>query len=583
MRLRRSHSKDIFKVLFIFTFVAAFTFLALRLPKTTTAVSHADFRAGNIISDYVMSKSDSMSVEEIQSFLTQRGNCNDTNTWRANNYPSYHYHIKDGRFVCLANERFALSGTNYGDLLEDGEESATAAEIIYSVAQEYKINPQVLLVLLEKEQGLISDSWPNSRQFKVATGYGCPDTAPCNEKYYGFKNQLSKAAELFRTVLDGGWTNYPLGENYIYYNPNSSCGGSTVNIENLATSALYRYTPYQPNEAALSVGYGTASCGAYGNRNFFYLFVDWFGDPTITNTPVYEPFSEPRYLKVKSTTERINPFTSETVDTIEEGLIRKYTSKILLPSGWCYRTEYSTNASIDACVPASQLEEITFVYEEIPSDEQEKIITSGAAKITLNSGAKTMEISPYIIRNFVAKTSFLGVTYYITEFDAKHNNSKYGIPEEYIVDSYTPLDSPQSVFVSQTSERVNPFTLETYDSLEKGRTLTFTGSIIRDGQEYYRTEFNTLNQINAATKKEDLSTPTVDIYEDFQNPREMVLLENVKRINPFTGELYDTLPKGKVIKFSTKIIVNGVWYYRTEHNTLNQINAAIPASSLGEV
>jgi hypothetical protein len=81
-------------------------------------------------------------------------------------------------------------------------------------------------------------------------------------------------------VLDGGWTNYPLGNNYIQYNPNAACGGSVVNIRSLATSALYRYTPYQPNAGALAAGYGTASCGAYGNRNFYLYFEDWFGGVT---------------------------------------------------------------------------------------------------------------------------------------------------------------------------------------------------------------------------------------------------------------------------------------------------------------
>ncbi|MBQ3320879.1 S-layer homology domain-containing protein, partial [Candidatus Saccharibacteria bacterium] len=68
---------------------------------------------------------------------------------------------------------------------------------------------------------------------------------------------------------------------YIQYNPDSSCGGSTVYIENLATSSLYRYTPYQPNASSLAAGYGTGnSCSAYGNRNFYLYFNDWFGDST---------------------------------------------------------------------------------------------------------------------------------------------------------------------------------------------------------------------------------------------------------------------------------------------------------------
>ena len=53
-----------------------------------------------------------------------------------------------------------------------------------------------------------------------------------------------------------------------------------VYVKNLATSALYRYTPYQPNEGALAAGYGTAPCGAYGNRNFYAYFEDWFGGVT---------------------------------------------------------------------------------------------------------------------------------------------------------------------------------------------------------------------------------------------------------------------------------------------------------------
>ena len=281
MRLDRNYPRDLIKVLFLFIFVATFTFLALKLPNESSA-ARGEFKAGNIISDYMMSKSDSMTVAEIDAFLHEKGNCNNTNTYMASWYPSVHYHIEGDHYVCLADERFA-DGTLFGDLIPEGTASKTAAEIIYEVAQEYTINPQVLIVLLEKEQGLISDSWPNSLQYRSATGYGCPDTSACDSKYYGFKNQLKNAAALFRTVLNGGWTNYPVGENWIYYNPNRDCGGSTVNIENLATSALYRYTPYQPNEASLSVGYGTAYCGAYGNRNFFYLFSDWFGDPTATD------------------------------------------------------------------------------------------------------------------------------------------------------------------------------------------------------------------------------------------------------------------------------------------------------------
>ena len=49
-------------------------------------------------------------------------------------------------------------------------------------------------------------------------------------------------------------------------------------IQNQATANLYYYTPYQPNAAALRAGYGEGDgCSAYGNRNFYQYFTDWFG------------------------------------------------------------------------------------------------------------------------------------------------------------------------------------------------------------------------------------------------------------------------------------------------------------------
>jgi hypothetical protein len=96
------------------------------------------------------------------------------------------------------------------------------------------------------------------------------------------------------------YTPYVVGNNTIYYNPGpydntnnryygqygdrrdiQYCGSSIVNIQNRATQALYNYTPYQPNAAALAAGWGQAPpCGSYGNRNFYLYFTSWFGSTT---------------------------------------------------------------------------------------------------------------------------------------------------------------------------------------------------------------------------------------------------------------------------------------------------------------
>ena len=282
---RRSNQKW-FMMLGMFVAVFLFAFLVQKFKSgdEAEAANLANFDPGYIISDYQMSNYGSMSEAQIQSFLRSKNSCDDTYLNRSGVGTKVGYysesspltwHVAGGHFVCMADENI------------NGE---SAAHIIWQAAQDYRINPQVLIVLLQKEQGLITDTFPHSVQYRSATGYGCPDTAACSSQYYGLKNQIRNAAALFRTVLDGGWTNYPVGNNYIQYNPNAACGGSVVNIKNRATSALYRYTPYQPNAGALAAGYGTtASCGAYGNRNFYLYFEDWFGGITATQSSIRIP------------------------------------------------------------------------------------------------------------------------------------------------------------------------------------------------------------------------------------------------------------------------------------------------------
>ena len=250
------------------------------------------YNASNIMSDFVMTNKNSMGEAEISSFLQTNGNCNDRNLSKVGGTQNGDYiyngnvnwHVRDGRFVCLANETF------------NGE---SAARIIWQAAKDYNINPQVLIVLLEKEQGLITDSFPNSIQYRSATGYGCPDNAACSLEYFGFKNQVRNAANFFRAYQTGntGW--YKLvwpGNKYtgvwqeFYYNvqyhpTNPSCGSVSTLIENRSTASLYSYTPYRPNQAALNAQYGHGdSCSSYGNRNFWMRFQDWFGSTQNTQS-----------------------------------------------------------------------------------------------------------------------------------------------------------------------------------------------------------------------------------------------------------------------------------------------------------
>src|SRR5450631_551819 len=253
--------------------------LAVALPAARTPAQAADlgaFEAGNIISDALFYDSGTMSAAGVQSFLTQKGSACAATAGR----------------TCLKNFRqptVTRPADAYCTRVYTGSSNETAAQIIAKVASSCGINPQVLLVMLQKEQGLVTAAAGGSvAGYKSAMGFGCPDTAACNAKYNGFFNQVYSAAHQFRYYAKNplGYAHRAGMVNNVRYNPNAGCGTSPVFIQNQATVNLYNYTPYQPNAAALAAGYGTGnSCSTYGNRNFWNYFTDWFG-PTTQRAPV---------------------------------------------------------------------------------------------------------------------------------------------------------------------------------------------------------------------------------------------------------------------------------------------------------
>ena len=128
-----------------------------------------------------------------------------------------------------------------------------AYNVIYDVAQTYKINPKYILTLLQKEQSLITDGSPSAGQLNWATGYGCPDSGGCNPKYAGLANQIDWGAGGTRYYFDHPEEfKYQVGQTY-------EIDGTPVTIANDATRALYIYTPH-----------------LHGNENLYKLWSNWF-------------------------------------------------------------------------------------------------------------------------------------------------------------------------------------------------------------------------------------------------------------------------------------------------------------------
>lgn len=269
------------------------------------ALSGSDFKAGRIIDDAVFYNGSAMSAASIQNFLNAKVPTCDTNgsqpyagTTRAAYGTSKGY---PPPFVCLKNKTFTTPGkaasAGLCNAVPKRTSAVSAAQVIYDVSVACGVSPKVILVLLQKEQSLVTDDWPWKVQYTKATGFGCPDSSlstsvdanrnGCYDQYEGFFNQLYHAAKQYKNYRKNPDNfNFIAGENnFIQYNPNAGCGGKNVYIQNQATAGLYNYTPYTPNSAALNNLYGTGnSCSAYGNRNFWRMYIDWFGS-VYTTTP----------------------------------------------------------------------------------------------------------------------------------------------------------------------------------------------------------------------------------------------------------------------------------------------------------
>lgn len=235
------------------------------------------FDPGLIISDSVFFDFGAMTVDEIQRFLDSRvTNCRAT----------------DPALDCLKDAKFVIPDTPATGPNEvgpcaaiPGNPQASAAQLIHAISVACGINPRVLIVTLQKEQGLVTSTRPTDYMYRAAMGFGCPDSDPaiCGKVFVGLFNQMYRAAKQFR------WYGNPAGS-FTYwrpgrvismrFHPRAACGSKSFLLKNQATANLYYYTPYTPNDAALRNLYGTGdSCSAYGNRNFWRFYHDWFGSP----------------------------------------------------------------------------------------------------------------------------------------------------------------------------------------------------------------------------------------------------------------------------------------------------------------
>ncbi len=183
----------------------------------------AEFNPHLIISDNDLTATESMTAQGIQDFFTAQ---------------------KSG----LATIKF----------IDTDGVSRSAAEIIFSASREEHISPRYLLVVLQKEQSLVTTTNPTQRQLDWATGYGVCDSCsmedPAIQKFRGFATQVRRSAGIMRYYYDNLQSTWikRLGQAYLIDN-------ITVTPQSNATGFLYTYTPH-----------------VSGNKNFWRIWNQWF-------------------------------------------------------------------------------------------------------------------------------------------------------------------------------------------------------------------------------------------------------------------------------------------------------------------
>ena len=239
-----------------------------------------NFNPDKLIEDSVFSDTQTFGgAEGIQKFLETK------NSILANTDPAFLVMLKEP-VASLLKQGLEDPQPNLGRL-------RTAAELIWDASRQSGLNPQAILVTLQKEQGLITNhqnSAPDKLQkvLDKAMGFDCPDSEGCGNLFPGFYYQLfgnfdsegnrylgaakslmkSFSAPLGRGPLLNGRP-AQVGETMVIENTlgdYTTTPSQSVTFLNRATAALYRYTPHVFN----------------GNYNFWRYFQEWFRYPNGT-------------------------------------------------------------------------------------------------------------------------------------------------------------------------------------------------------------------------------------------------------------------------------------------------------------
>lgn len=586
--------------------VGGILLVSLFAGSTAHAATKSDWIAGNIITDANFTDKNAMSVNDIQAFLDAKiGTCDIWGTGQAVEYGTTltraQYAASRGwagpPYTCLnkyyevpkTEPSSSLPASNYSnpDSIPSGAKSA--AWIIKDAAERYNISPKVLLVKIATESAgpLTSDNWPLFSQYRYAMGSHCPDSGPggsanCDSSYAGFSIQIYSAAELLRWYLDNmdqSWWSYkkPYQTNSILWNVvQRGCGAGDVYIQNKATAALYTYTPYQPNNAALDNMYGTGdNCSAYGNRNFWRVFTDWFG----STRQQLVPLDNPRWLQIKNNTFKLDLASGLTFGpALTPGTQAYFPDKVFLYDQWYVRTLYDKTNNNNSAIPFNDFMEIptsaiTPIWVSIPSNTQ---------KVDPTNGAKFENINGLAAAKVVDKITVNGSTFYRTAYESTLNRYRF-IPADKTEDfTFYNFIQPRTMRTLRATKKIDVLTGQVMQDIPANTLFFFNKRITIDSVIY--AQITSDNGTNYAISANDLGEVTTLSFEPMDHPRQLRINTPTQKVHLLTGEKFGPiLEPNTVAFFPKKVWIDGRWYVRTQWDTDGGNLDAIPFDDLTEI
>jgi hypothetical protein len=296
----------------------------------------------------------------------------------------------------------------------------------------------------------------------------------------------------------------------------------------------------------------------------------------------YVAMSRPDWYETKTALTKVDPVTAQPVGgKIAAGIKIYFPTKFDIGGETFLRTQHDTTSNVGSAIALSELEHTTLDYAPLvtPRWIQAK---NNTANLDLITGATVSTVSKGTQQYYGYKLDLNGNIYLDTSLPASGTYS--GIPMSDLVEipaNYTSMTKPRWMQLVNNTSKQNPVTeAQVGAPLSAGTQIYFTSKITVGGVNYLQTRHDADGHISAGIPMNDIQDITLNFISMTQ-PRYMKTRSNTYKKDPITSKnVGGLINKGTKISFSSKVMVGGVLFLRTQHDTNLGYSTVIEYSDL---